>query len=93
MTENQNVNAPVVEGFDWASMGKKDILIHVGDRKKLEEVYEQTLSSIVEQQVVEGVVVAKGSREVVVNIGYKSDGIVNVNEFRYNPDLKAGDKV
>jgi small subunit ribosomal protein S1 len=56
-------------------------------------MYDKTLSTVSENEVVEGVVVSVSKREVVVNIGYKSDGIVNVNEFRYNPELKPGDKV
>jgi len=54
---------------------------------------EKTLSAVTEAQIVEGVVVAKNNKEVVVNIGFKSDGVVPLSEFRYNPDLKIGDKV
>ena len=83
----------VREEFDWDSIGKKQDNYSEDERNRLEEVYEKTLSSIAEHEVIEGTVVSKSSREVVVNIGYKSDGIIPVNEFRYNPDLKSGDKI
>ena len=55
--------------------------------------YAETLSKVGEKEVVEGTVISMNKREVVVNIGYKSDGIISLNEFRYNPELKVGDKV
>jgi small subunit ribosomal protein S1 len=63
------------------------------DRKRYDDIYEKTLSTIAEKEVVEGTVVSVNKKEVVVNIGYKSEGVIPVTEFRYNPDLKAGDKV
>jgi len=63
------------------------------DRQKYDELYENTLSTIAEKEVIEGTVVSVGKKEVVINIGYKSEGVVPVTEFRYNPDLKAGDRV
>jgi small subunit ribosomal protein S1 len=63
------------------------------DRTKLDKVYEDTLSTIAEKEVVEGSVVSLNKKEVVVNIGYKSEGVIPVTEFRYNPDLKVGDVV
>jgi small subunit ribosomal protein S1 len=63
------------------------------DRTRLDKLYEDTLSVIREREVVEGTVVSINKKEVVVNIGYKSEGVVPAGEFRYNPDLKAGDKV
>jgi small subunit ribosomal protein S1 len=63
------------------------------ERKRFDEIYEQTLSTIAEKEVVEGIVVNVGKKEVVVNIGYKSEGVIPVTEFRYNPDLKPGDRV
>ena len=63
------------------------------DRKATEDAYNQTLSRISENEVVEGVVTAINKREVIVNIGYKSEGVISINEFRYNPDLAVGDKV
>ncbi|MBL7900391.1 MAG: 30S ribosomal protein S1 [Bacteroidia bacterium] len=79
--------------FDWNSIGKKQDNYSAEEKAKLDELYGQKLSTITDLQIVEGVVVAKNNREVVVNIGYKSDGVVALSEFRYNPDLKVGDKV
>ncbi len=79
--------------FDWNSIGKKQDNYSADEKAKLDELYGQKLSTITDLQIVEGVVVAKNNREVVVNIGYKSDGVVALSEFRYNPDLKVGDKV
>lgn len=60
---------------------------------ELTKAYDETLNKIQEHQVVEGIVISIDKKEVVVNIGYKSDGIIPASEFRYNPDLKVGDKV
>jgi len=79
--------------FDWNSIGKKQDNYSAEEKAKLDELYSQKLSTIADLQIIEGVVVAKNNREVVVNIGYKSDGVVALSEFRYNPDLKVGDKI
>lgn len=79
--------------FDWNAIGKKQDHYSADEKAKLDELYGQKLSTITDLQIVEGVVVAKNNREVVVNIGYKSDGVVPLSEFRYNPDLKVGDTV
>ena len=63
------------------------------EKDRLDTMYESTLTSIDEQSVIEGIVVAVGKKEIVINIGYKSEGVIQASEFRYNPDLKAGDKV
>ncbi len=63
------------------------------NKQDLEKAYDDTLNKIQEHQVVEGTVITLDKKEVVVNIGYKSDGIIPASEFRYNPDLKVGDKV
>lgn len=81
------------EEINWNSMGRKYDTYSKEERAKLEEIYDKTLSSVVEQEVVEGTVVVYNNREVVVNIGFKSDGVIPLSEFRYNPDLKIGDKV
>lgn len=81
------------EDFDWDNVGKKREVYSKSEREKLEQLYDKTLSSIGDHEVIDGFVVSKNSREVVVNIGFKSDGVIPVNEFRYNPNLKAGDKV
>ena len=62
-------------------------------KEEVEAKYAETLSSVIENEVVEGTVVALNKREVLVNIGYKSEGIIPVSEFRYNPELAVGDKV
>ena len=89
MSELKNVQ-PLAD-FNWdefengssANVSKQD----------LEKAYDETLNKIQEHQVVEGTVISLDKKEVVVNIGYKSDGIIPASEFRYNPDLKVGDKV
>jgi len=94
MAENQKVaHATPPADFDWSGTGKKHGSYSNDERKKLEEMYEKTLTSVVENEIVEGTVVAKNNKEVVVNIGFKSDGIVPLSEFRYNPDLSINDKV
>lgn len=79
--------------FDWNSIGKKQDNYSNDERSKFDELYGKSLSTVNDLQILEGTVVAKNNREVVVNIGYKSDGVVALSEFRYNPDLKVGDKV
>ncbi|MEW6467308.1 MAG: 30S ribosomal protein S1 [Bacteroidota bacterium] len=82
-----------IENFDWNSIGKKQENYSAEEKAKLEELYGNTLKTISNNEVVEGTIVSMNNREVVVNIGFKSDGIVPLSEFRYNPDLKVGDKV
>ena len=82
-----------VPDFDWGAIGKKQDNYSSGDRSKMDELYEKTLKTVNDLQILEGTVVSMNSREVVVNIGYKSDGVVTLSEFKYNPDLKVGDKV
>ncbi len=88
------LNAVVgVPDFDWGSIGKKQDNYSAGDRTKMDELYEKTLKTVNDLQILEGTVVSMNNREVVVNIGYKSDGVVTLSEFKYNPELKVGDKV
>lgn len=90
-TKKRKSNASVpVDKFDWDAFEKD---ADYGDRAKVEEEYDKTLSTVKENEVVEGTVVAITKREVLVNIGYKSEGVISVNEFRYNPDIAVGDKV
>ena len=79
--------------FDWDAVGKKEEIYSKAERAKLEEAYDNTLRAISDHDVIEGSVVAKTNREVVVNIGFKSDGVIPLSEFRYNPDLKEGDTI
>jgi small subunit ribosomal protein S1 len=79
--------------FDWGVASKKSDEYSKDKRSELEKIYDKTLSTIVENEVLDGIVIAMSDREVVINIGYKSEGIVSLNEFRYNPELKVGDSV
>ncbi len=79
--------------FDWDKYEAEKDGYSKSEKEALQNKYEQTLSTNNENEVTEGTVVAISKREVVVNIGYKSEGVVSFNEFRYNPDLKVGDKV
>lgn len=94
----EKLKAPLVaqvslENFDWDAIGKKHENYSADERSKLEGLYDKTLSSIVEHEVIDGTVVAINSREVVVNIGFKSDGVIPQSELRYNPSLKVGDTI
>jgi len=89
----KRIERTVDENFDWETIGKKHDTYSGKERKQLEDLYDKTLSSVVEQQVVEGTIVGMNNREVVVNIGFKSDAVIGLNEFRDLPDLKVGDKV
>ncbi|MEA3503819.1 MAG: 30S ribosomal protein S1, partial [Bacteroidota bacterium] len=90
-------SAQPIENFDWDALeGDSKILKQSEkseDRLKLEAQYEGTLNQISEHEVIDGTVVSKNNREVVVNIGFKSDGVISLSELRYNPDIKAGDIV
>ena len=79
--------------FDWESIDNSDDSISNEERAKLEELYAANLTLIQDKQVVSGTVVTVGKKEIVVNIGYKSEGVISASEFRYNPDLKPGDTV
>ena len=85
-------NIQPVDNFDWEAY-ENGTSENQESREAQAKAYENKLNSIAEHEVVEGTVIAIGKREVVVNIGYKSDGIIPINEFRYNPELKVGDKV
>ncbi len=80
------------EDFDWDAFEGGDVYGDT-DRKAIEEAYDKTLSKVVENEVVEGEITGLNKREVVVTIGGKSEGVIPVSEFRYDPDLKVGDKV
>jgi small subunit ribosomal protein S1 len=80
------------ENFDWDSFENEE-LINSPKYKEYEAMYDETLSTVAVDEVVQGTVIQMTSREVVINIGYKSEGVVSLNEFRYNPNLKVGDTV
>lgn len=81
-----------LQDFDWSTVDSKN-QYSKEDEAKLQEAYGKTFGTIGNQQLAEGTVVSVNDREVVVNIDFKSDGIIPAAEFRYNPDLKPGDKV
>ncbi len=81
------------EEFDWDNYSNKDDHYSSEDRSMYEGMYDQTLSTLGNAQVLDGTVISMNKREVVINIGSKSEGVVSINEFRYNPELKIGDKV
>jgi len=84
---------PVPAGdFDWDAY-ENGVTMTAASKADLELIYDNTLNAIKDKEVVEGTVILINKREVVVNVGYKSDGVVPMSEFRYNPDLAVGDKV
>ena len=84
-------NVQPLADFDWE--GYEDGSHANVSKEELDKAYDETLNKVNERQVVEGEVISVDKKEVIVNIGYKSDGIIAASEFRYNPDLKVGDKV
>ena len=90
MTEEVK-NSPI-EDFDWEAYAKGETK---GDktREELTKTYDESLNTVRDKDVIEGTIIALNKREAVVNIGYKSDGIIPISEFRYNPDIKVGDTV
>ena len=87
------LNASIApEEFDWDAF-ENTVAPGEENRADIEAAYDQTLSKVNENEVVEGVVTGINKREVIVNIGYKSEGVIAAPEFRYNPELKVGDKV
>ncbi len=92
MEEKQLKNVTPNADFDWEGYEQGDSYTNVS-KEDLTKAYDETLNTVKDKEVAEGTVISMNKREVVVNIGYKSDGIVSMNEFRYNPDLKVGDTV
>ena len=84
-------NVQPLQDFDWEQF-ENGMAVNVS-KEELDKAYDETLNKVSEHQVVDGKVISVDKKEVVVNIGYKSDGIIPASEFRYNPDLKAGDTV
>ena len=84
-------NSPIAD-FDWDSYEHGQV--ETGKtREELMKTYDESLNTVKDTEVIEGTVIELNKREAVVNIGYKSDGIIPMSEFRYNPDLKVGDTV
>jgi small subunit ribosomal protein S1 len=84
--------APLAD-FNWDAIGKKSQNYSADERSKMETMYENTLHSVTEHDVIDGTIVAITTKDLLVNIGYKSDGIVPLSEVRYNPEIKVGDKL
>ena len=89
MTELKN--SPI-EDFDWSAYEKGETFGEKS-REELIKTYDESLNTVKDKDVIEGTIISLNKREAVVNIGYKSDGIIPVNEFRYNPEIKVGDVV
>lgn len=91
--ETARVNASIApDQFDWAAFEEGNV--YGGeDKKAIDQAYASTLNKVVENEAVEGEVTEINKREVIVSIGGKSEGVINAAEFRYNPELKVGDKV
>ena len=85
-------NVAPIEDFNWDAYENGETVTNVS-HEDLEKAYDNTLNKVNDREVVDGTVIAMNKREVVVNIGYKSDGIIPMSEFRYNPELKVGDTV
>ena len=90
MTEEVK-NSPIAD-FDWDAYENGDTKSEKS-REELTRTYDESLNTVKDKDVIEGTIIALNKREAVVNIGYKSDGIIPMNEFRYNPEIKVGDKV
>ena len=90
MEEVKNVVAN--ENFDWNAY-ENDLGVYDHPKEEIAEAYDKTLSNVNVGEVVEGTVTGITKREVLVNIGYKSEGVIPVSEFRYNPDLKVDKRI
>jgi small subunit ribosomal protein S1 len=82
-----------MENFDWSTLSKKQTVYSKEVREQMAAQFEATLKSINEHEVMDGTVVGISTKDIVVNIGFKSDGVVALSETRYNPELKIGDKL
>ena len=87
----ETTNSPIAD-FDWAAYEHGEAAGEKS-REEITSAYEESLNSVKDKEVIEGTIIALNKREAVVNIDYKSDGIIPMSEFRYNPDIKVGDKV
>ncbi len=85
--------APKADPFNWETSGKGWNNYSAEERTRMEKMYDQTLNAVVEHDIVEGIVVSVSPKDVLINIGYKAEGLIPLTEFRHMPDIKAGDKV
>ena len=86
-------NVEPLADFDWSAIDNKTEKVNQAQIDQQSEAYDKTFNQLTEQDVIEGTIVSINNREAVVNIGFKSDGVIPVSEIRYNPDFKAGDKI
>src|SRR5205085_458612 len=100
MSETLNLNTKALgsvgvadEDLDWSGVGRRYNAYRPEEQERLESMYDKTLNSIAEHEIVDGEIIALTEKDAVVNIGYKSDGLIALTEFRHMPDLKIGDKV
>ena len=87
----EETKTPVAD-FDWDAYEHGET-VGAKSREELTRTYDESLNTVKDKDVIEGTIIALNKREAVVNIGYKSDGIIPMSEFRYNPDIKVGDTV
>jgi len=92
-TTHINFATPDSNEFDWDNTGKAYETYKAADREKMEALYDHKLNQVLEHEIMMGTIISLTSKEAVVDIGYKSDGLIPLTEFRHMPDLKAGDKV
>ena len=100
MSETINLNTKALgsvgiadDDLDWSSVGKRYDSYKAEEKERLVNLYDKTLNSVAEHEIVTGEIIAITDRDAVVNIGYKSDGLISLTEFRHMPDLKVGDKI
>ena len=86
-------NVTPLEDFDWSAIDSKEQQINQEEHEAQNAAYDKTFSHLNKQELVEGMIVSINAREAVVNIGYKSDGVIPASELRYNPDFKVGDSI
>ncbi|MCQ2297836.1 MAG: 30S ribosomal protein S1 [Bacteroidales bacterium] len=86
-------NVQPLADFDWSAIDNKAQAVNTAAQDQMSEAYEKSFNQFIEQEVIEGIIVSISDREAVVNIGAKSDGVIPASELRYNPELKAGDKI
>jgi small subunit ribosomal protein S1 len=82
-----------LENFNWDNLEKKGSKYSAAEKERYAELYTKSFKSIDENEVIKGTVVSINMREIVVNIGFKSDGVITASELRYKPDLKIGDDI
>ena len=93
ITTHTNFATPDPNDFDWDNTGKAFETYKSADREKMEALYDHKLNQVLEHEIMMGTIISLTNKEAVVDIGYKSDGLIPLTEFRHMPDLKAGDKV